>query len=133
MDAFILLADAATDHPDGTFSLLRAWIDNVFAAGEPVFFRGALVARIKASVNEAGKHDFAVKCSNFDGGSIMEPIQGGFVVPEEGGGSQFVVNFGIRLPKFGKYVFALLINNKEKDTWTITATKVADAAQGEQP
>lgn len=131
MEAFIILADAATEHPDGTFSLLRGGVDQVFAPGEPVFFRGGLVARIKSTVSEAGEHSFALKCTNFDGGAIIPPIEGGFVVPDNGGGTQFVLNFGFRLPKFGKYVFALLIDNQEMDSWTVTALKVKEQAQGD--
>ncbi len=124
MDAFILLADAASQHPDGTFSVLRAGVDRVFSTAEPLGFRGALIARVKATRNEAGEHGFSLRCTDLDGHAVMPPIEGRFLVPPGGGGLQFIVNLGLQLPRFGQYAFVLFLDGREQDSWTLTAVRV---------
>lgn len=123
MDAFILLADAASQHPDGTFSILRAGVDRVFGPSEPLAFRGALIARVKAGLSEAGEHAFSLRCTDYDGQPIMPPIEGRFLVPKPGGGMQFIVNLGLQLPRYGQYAFAFLIDGEEHDSWTLSAVR----------
>ena len=124
MDAVLLLADAASQHPDGTFSVLRAGVDRVFGPTEPVQFRGALIARVKATLNEAGEHGFSLRCTDFDGAAVMPAIEGRFVSPPHGGGMQFIVNCALQLPRYGKYQFSLSIDGEEQDSWTLAATKI---------
>jgi hypothetical protein len=133
MDAFLLLADAASQHPDGTFSVLRAGVDRVFGPAEPVQFRGALIARVKATLNETGEHAFSLRCTDFDGTAVMPPIQGRFLVPQHGGGMQFVVNCALQLPRFGQYAFSLLIDGQEQDFWHLTAVRTEPPHQHTGP
>ena len=124
MKATIILADAASQHPDGTFSLLRGGISTVTVPlGQPVFFHGAFIARVAAELSEAGPHSFEVKVINHDGKRVAPPIQGEFVVPDGGGGTQFIVHFNLALPDYGRYQFALLIDNQESDSWPFIALK----------
>jgi mRNA interferase RelE/StbE len=48
LKAKLLVGEAATGHPDGTLSILRAGITHVWGDSPPVPFQGALVARIEA-------------------------------------------------------------------------------------
>jgi hypothetical protein len=59
LKAKLILCDAAVTHPDGTFSLLRGGIDWwAYSPGEPLIFRGALLALIEATPAEKGKSLF---------------------------------------------------------------------------
>jgi hypothetical protein len=135
MRGFILLADAARSHPDGTFSLLRGGIDRVnVPRTQPIHFRGSIVARIFGTLSEAGAHDFRLRILSEDGQSIVPDISGGFRIPEGGGGAVAVVDFALILPAYGRYTFSLLVDRHELDTWEIRAVEQQSTTQsGERP
>lgn len=124
MRGFILLADAARVHPDGTFSLLRGGIDRVqVPRTQPIHFRGSVVVRIAGSLSEAGEHEFSLRILNEDGQSIAPDITGRFKIPEGGGGAVAVVDFALVLPSYGRYSFCLLVDRHEIDTWDVRAVE----------
>ena len=61
MNGRIILADHASAHPDGTFSLLRAGIDRLTVNDKPYSFTGALVARITSELSDEGNHNFEIR------------------------------------------------------------------------
>src|SRR5262245_48712952 len=104
MKAFILLADAARAHGDGTFSLLRGGIDRVWALRtDPITFQGSIVVRFRASLSESGSHEFKVRVMNEDGESIAQDITGSFNIPEGGGTGQIIGDCSFILPRYGRY------------------------------
>jgi len=79
MKAKLLLADAAVNHPDGTFSQLRGGIERIYVApNKPPFLKAALIARIEATVGEKGKHSFRLVCIDEDGSSVLPDLEGNF-------------------------------------------------------
>jgi hypothetical protein len=131
MEGFLLLADAARNHPDGTFSLLRGGIDRVNAApNQPIFFRGAFIARIVGSLGEAGPHEFRVRLLNEDGQSIFPDVAGGFTIPEQGGATNAVVDFNVILPRYGRYTFFLLVDRQQLATWEVRAEESRQTQAG---
>ena len=122
MKAVLVLADAASGHPDGTFSLLRGGITQVnILPNRPVTFKGALVARVEGTRGEAGKHEFRIVCVTEDGGEVAPPITGEFEIPSQGGAVNVVLDMQLALPKLGNYEFSIMIDKHQKDTWPLEA------------
>jgi len=122
LKAILILSDAASSHPDGTFSLLRGGISEInVPKNRPAAFKGALVARITASAAEAGVHEVKVRCINQDGGSIIPDVTAQFNVPDNGGVVHIVMEMAILFPSLGKYEFSIAVDKHEMDTWPIEA------------
>lgn len=124
MRGFIMLADAARAHPDGTFSLLRGAIDRTYTpSNQPIHFRGSVVAHIKGSMNEAGPHDFRLRVLNEEGHPVAPDNEGNFVVPKGGGGANIIGDIQLILPAYGRYTFSLSVDKHELDTWELRAER----------
>jgi hypothetical protein len=122
MKGFIFVSDAARAHPDGTFSLLRGGIDRIHTpSNQPIQFRGAIVARMTGTMNEAGPHEFKIRILNEDGQPVAPDIQGSVNVPEGGGAANIVGEFALMLPRDGRYTFSLSVDRHEIDTWEVRA------------
>ncbi len=119
MMAQMILADAATAHPDGTISMLRAWINQVWGAAAPFPFRGALAIRIQGEIGDQGKHSFDLKCLDLDGQEVLPKLQGEFEVPKGGGAASFVLNIQAAFQKPAKYVFVLRVDRVQLQEWQI--------------
>lgn len=120
LKAFILLAEHATTHPDGTFSVLRAGIDRVtVAAGQAATLTGSMIIRISASLTEVGEHEFAIRVLTDRGQRVAPDITGTFTVPEGGGVAQPIAAFALKFPGHGRYSFVVLVDKHELDTWTV--------------
>lgn len=124
MRGFLIIADAARVHPDGTFSLLRGGVDQVFAPKtQPVQFRGSMVARIAGDLSEAGTHEIQLRILNEDGQTIVPDITGQFAIPDGGGVGVTVIDFALILPAYGRYTFALNVDKQKLDAWEVRATE----------
>lgn len=122
MKAWILLADAASAHPDGTFSLLRGGITELnVPRGQPLVFQGAFVARVSGSIGDAGPHQLAIRVTNEDGKSVAPNLDGAFTIPPGGGATQVVARFNLSFPAYGRYTFFLTIDRQQADSWDIRA------------
>jgi hypothetical protein len=131
MKGFIYLADAARQHPDGTVSLLRGFIDRVQAPrNQPITFHGSFVARMTGSLGEEGPHAFKVRILMEDGQTVVPDITGSFVIPQGGGAATAVVDFAFILPSYGRYSFVLLTDNHELDTWEVRAVEIQSKTSG---
>ncbi len=130
MKAALILADAATGHPDGTFSLLRGGITQVnIPPNKPVLFKGALVARVEGTRGEAGKHKFRIVCVTEDGGEIAPPIEGELEIPPQGGAANIVMNTQLAFPKLGNYEFAITIDKQQQAVWPLEAKQAIQGAK----
>lgn len=130
MKGKLILAEAATGHPDGTFSVLRAGLNQVSSDTLPTSLNGALVARIETDLADQGPHQFELRCMDADGKQMIQPIQGNFDAPQGGGNTNLILGIGIPLPKAGRYEFVLRVDNVVQDSWAFTVTIVAPAKQG---
>lgn len=110
MNGWIILAEAATNHPDGTTSILRAGINRLWAPSTPVPFRGAVIARIEGDAAERGSHDLEINCIDEDGRDRLPTIKGQFELPPAGGKNTMVLALQVKLDRFGVYVFNLLVD-----------------------
>ena len=128
MKGIIIVADAARVHSDNTFSMLRGGIDRVYAPRtKPIHFRGSFLTRISGALSEAGPHDFQLRLMNEDGQSIAPDINGQFTVPEGGGSAIAAGDFGLVLPAYGRYTFALRVDRQELATWEVHAVETPAA------
>lgn len=132
MKGFVLIADAARAHPDGTFSLLRGGIDRVHVPRtQPIQFRGSLIARIRGTLAEAGEHQLRLRVLNDEGKSLIPDISGQVIIPEGGGASVAVIDFGLIFPSYGRYSFVLLVDKQEIDVWEVRALEAKPVTGGE--
>lgn len=126
MKVTLILADAASTHPDGTFSLLRGGITKVnVPKNQPITFKGALVARISGDGSEAGNHDFKMICVDEDGNLVGQEFTGSFSLPPQGGHGNLVVNLQYLLPRLGRYEFLFSVDKHRLDSWPLEAREVA--------
>jgi len=120
MKATLLLAESATVHPDGTFSVLRAGITHIWGTPSPVVpFRGALVFRIEATAVDEGQHEFDLRCIDIDGTQVGPTLQGQFQAPKGGGVNNVILNTSLGFPKHGRFSFVARIDKVERDQWTL--------------
>lgn len=131
MHAFLLLADAARAHPDGTFSLLRGGISRLHSARtEPIQFRGSLIARLHGGAGEDGDHPFEIRLMNDHGEDIMPRITGTFPIKTGGGAGQVVAELQVPIPAYGSYKFVLRVDNQVTAEWPLEAVERPPATGG---
>ena len=119
MKARLLLAEAATTHPDGTISMLRAGITNVWGEKPPVNMQASLVTRIEADLGDVGQHQIEIMCMDEDGKEVMPKLDGQFQVARGGGHNNILLNFGFGFPSFGQFTFVVRVDHVQYDTWTL--------------
>ena len=124
MNAWMILADSASPHQDGTISMLRAGINRVWAASEPISLKATLVARVDAEPSEKGSHEFSIVCVDEDGKDKLPPLKGTFQVPQGGGNSNFLLGLPTQLPNFGLYSFRLVIDRREHASLRLKAERI---------
>jgi hypothetical protein len=132
--AVLILADAASGHPDHTFSMLRGGITELkVPKNQPPLFRGALVVRITGERAEAGKHEFKIVCVDEDGSEVAPPLPGTMEVPPQGGNAHIVLNMQITFPKPGRYQFSIVVDRIELDSWVFEAKEIPPvSAEGKE-
>lgn len=123
MKARLLLAEAATAHPDGTISMLRAGITNVWGEKPPVPLQASLVTRIEADAGDVGKHAVEIFLIDADGKEVMPKLSGEFEVARGGGHNNIILNFQVQFPALGAFQFVIRIDNVQYDEWTLRAAK----------
>ena len=132
MRGSLILAEAATAHPDGTISMLRAGITRVNAASMPIVFKGALVASIFAQPSEHGQHELELSCIDEDGSDRMPTIKASFGVPRAGGPNHLIIGFSKKFEAWGTYQFNLVIDRQEHDTFLLMVEKIGEK-DGDNP
>lgn len=130
MKGWIILAEAATGHPDGTISMLRAGIDKVWADSTPILIRGAIVASIEGEASERGPHKIEVNCIDEDGNDQLPTIQGQFDLPTGGGKNTLIVGLHSQLRRFGTYEFNLVVDRAQVARWTMRAIERTEEDDG---
>ncbi len=128
MKAKMMLAEAATGHPDGTISMLRAGITHVWVQNPPYGLQASLVSRIEAEMGDAGPHQFDLRCMTDDGAEVMPKMQGQFTAPQGGGINNLILNFSTAFPKPGRYTFVLRVDNVQLDMCTVQVTQAPEGA-----
>jgi len=122
MRGVLLIADAARVHPDGTFSILRGGVNRVQAPrSAPIHFRGSVVVRVAGDLAEAGPHEIRLRVLNQDGHSIQPDVTAQVHIGDGGGSAVAVIDFSFLLPGYGRYTFALLIDDQRADSWEVRA------------
>ena len=119
LKATLILAESATVHPDGTFSILRGGITHVWGDKPPVGFRGVMFVRIEGNMADKGSHKFDLRGMDQDGKEFVPKLEGQFKIPTGGGNSSLMLNMQIGFPQHGKYVFVVRIDDKQEDDWGI--------------
>ena len=129
MKARLLLAEAATSHPDGTISMLRAGITNVWGEKPPINLQASLITRIEADLGDVGNHSLEIMCMDEDGKEVMPKLDGQFQVARGGGHNNILLNFGFGFPAFGLYMFVVRVDGVQYDSWSLRAAQAP--AQGQ--
>ena len=124
MHAWLILAESASAHPDGTVSILRAGINRLMADKTPILCRAAIVARIEAEPSERGTHSFSIVCIDVDGKERLPTISATFEIPPQGGQNNIIIGMSAQLPEFGIYVFALSVDKMEQARFVLRAEKI---------
>ncbi len=133
MKARLLLAEAATSHPDGTISMLRAGITNVWGENPPVQLQASLVTRIEADLGDVGQHQIEIMCMDEDGKEVMPKLDGQFAVARGGGHNNILLNFGFAFPRFGVFTFVVRVDHVQYDTWSLRVAAAPPGAQVPAP
>ncbi len=120
----MIVAEAATAHPDGTISILRAWINQLSGQAPPFVLRGALAIRIEGEIGDSGTHKFDLRCLNEDGRDVIPKLEGSFEVPQGGGVSAFVLNLQAPFQNAGKYLFVLRVDQVQLSEWPMTVSQL---------
>ncbi len=123
MNAQLLLAEAATPHPDGTVSLLRGGITHIWGKAAPFAFRGSLVIRIEGEMGDAGAHQLELRCMDEDGRTVGPDVRGSFAVPTGGGTTHTILGVDVSFPRKGRFTFSLRIDNVVVATLTVTTAE----------
>lgn len=127
MKGKLILAEHATVHPDGTFSVLKAGIDRMKAAKVPAPFKATLVVRIEPDVADQGEHTFDIRCMDADGKQVLTGQRGQFQAHAGGGAINLIIGMAGSFPKLGDYGLYLRIDNVEVDSWTVRVVAAKDA------
>jgi hypothetical protein len=120
----MLLGEAATAHPDGTISILRAWINQFLVQGPPFPFRGAIIVRIEAEIGDSGSHRFDLRCLNEDGADVLPKLEGSFEVPQGGGTIAFVLSPQVQFARAGQFLFVLRVDQVQLAEWPLRVSPV---------
>lgn len=124
MKVTVILAEAATNHPDGTVSMLRAGIQRLWSPQVPAALMGALVVRIEGETGEtAGEHAFTLRVLDQDGKDVMPKLPGKFGLPDGAGAINLVINFQVQFPAYQTYGFYVNIDNVKYDQWRLTVAR----------
>jgi hypothetical protein len=110
MKVTLLLGEAATAHPDGTVSILRAGINRVWGQKLPIHLIGALVVKIDAEAAESGEHTVKIRVIDSDGKDVAPKLEGSFKVGDRGGSTNIILNFNMTFPQHGRYEFSTIID-----------------------
>jgi hypothetical protein len=121
--ARLLLAEAATAHPDGTISMLRAGITHVWGEKAPVPLQASLVTRIEADPGDVGKHAVEIFLIDADGKEVMPKLSGEFEVARGGGHNNIILNFQVQFPALGMFQFVIRVDNVQYDVWSLRTAR----------
>lgn len=119
MKAKITLAEAATGHPDGTISMLRAGIDRVAGSKPPFSLQASLVIRIETEITDQGPHQVQVRCLDEDGKQALPPLIGNFAAAQSGGTTNLILGISTAFQKPGRFIFYVTVDNVELDHWAM--------------
>jgi len=127
MNGLLILAEAATGHPDSTLSILRAGINRAQAAAGPVSLDLCLIARIEAQAAERGAHDFEINCIDADGRDRLPTIRGQFESPHGAGSNNILMKIKTAVQEFGVYEFNLIVDRIQLASWTLRVERIGEA------
>ena len=134
MRTLMLIAEAATIHPDQTFSLLKGGINRfTVPASAACAIRCVVLTRMVAEPTERNvRHMFELHCITEDGKRVSK-MSGNFSFGAEQKIHNLLVETVLNLPGPGNYAFALTINNEERERWPFEVLQAKGEQKGGQP
>ena len=119
MKVTLTMADAISTHPDGTFSLLRGGITQcAVPPGQPIGFKGALLARVSADKADEGKHRITIKAKDGNEKEIIPPVSHDFEVGTRLTNLNMLMDIQVQLPGYTVCEFSVYIDDKKMDAWS---------------
>ena len=119
----LFLCDAASAHPDNTFSVLRGGIDQFMVAipsgktpKDVPPSKMALVATIDLEIEEMGqRHHLDLFLMDADGKRVIPELKRDFQLPQsrEKGKHNMILDMLIQFPHPGDYSFYVKVNGRE--------------------
>jgi len=123
----LLMSDAATAHPDKTFSILRGGINRIEAQPNgQIILAAALFFRMEAE-NDAdmGAHQFHFEIRNAENKVVLPEFHPPAVtIPNNGATHHLIMNLEVPLPHLGQYRFIALRNGQEVARWKFEAVEL---------
>jgi hypothetical protein len=122
------LCEAATRHPDNTFSALRGGLDSLSFASLDQAVRISLIATIEMDISERGKvHQAEMTLLDMDGKDILPPLRMNFQSTTGNTRQRYNVigEILIKFPSFGEYYFYINVDGHELGSQSIAVTKAA--------
>lgn len=133
MKVRMLLAEAATTHPDGTMSILRSGITKVWGKEPPIQLQACLAIRVDCDIADAGDHQFDIRCMDADGQELLPKLAGQFTVPPGGAVQNLTFSFSAAFHKPVNAVFVMRIDNVECDRWSLDVVQSDEGPKGVRP
>ncbi|HUG36203.1 MAG TPA: hypothetical protein VML54_04595 [Candidatus Limnocylindrales bacterium] len=119
MHAHLVMAEAATRHPDGTVSMLRAGITHLWAEKPPWTLNGALVVHLGTDPPDKGQHEFQLECMDQDGKSVLPAVKGQFMAPQGRSTTNLVIGLSMRFEQPGPHTFYFTVDKVQRGEWTL--------------
>jgi hypothetical protein len=126
----IFLCDAATAHPDNTFSVLRGGISVLNLSIPPNGdlsqvppLQITLVGTIELEVTEMGRvHNVELACMDLDGQKVLPDVRGSFQTPvsSKRGYFNLILNTLLKISKPGEYCFYVNVDGLELGSQPLT-------------
>lgn len=118
----IFLCEAASVHPDNTFSVLKGGINRLTVANLNYPVKVALVATIELGISERGRlHTAEISLLDMDGKRILPSMQVHFQPPVGNIVHQYnlIAELFIKFPVFGEYCFYVNVDGQELGTHSL--------------
>lgn len=118
----MFLCDAASLHPDNTFSVLRGGIDRFSLPNISLPAKLALVATIELDISERGRlHQAELSLLDIDGNRVLPPVLVNFQSPAGNAKHKhnIIGDLIIKFPQFGEYCFYVNVDGQELGTHNI--------------
>ena len=123
----IILCDAATAHPDNTFSVLRGGIDRFAIPNLGTSVKLSLIATIELDISERGRlHNAELSLLDMDGARVLPPLAFNFQVPPGNikHKHNLICDLMIKFHKFGEHCFYINVDGQELGTHSLYVVEV---------
>lgn len=122
--ATMIFSEHVSPNQDGTVTILRAGINNVWRDTLPVPLQGALLVRIIADQADDGEHLLEIKLLDAQDKDAGLSASGRLGVRGHGGAIMLSLLCDVLLPAYGKYRFVTYLDGtRQTCDWEVTVSE----------